>query len=275
MFWLIACLTPLPILPGTGDCAQYADADDDGFGDPQRCLPPSATTGVENSDDCNDGDASVYPGAQEICDGLDQDCDRVPDNSAVDAQELWVDSDDDGFGDPNRKELICPMDGWVDNDDDCNDGDGDIYPNAPELCDDADRNCDGDPYDNPDDGQLFYLDKDTDGYGRKQDFTEELCFAPSGYVANPDDCDDENFDVNPAQTYFFEYSTESGSWDYNCDGSEEKGYPIDPVCDADDNLVIDGFVFGPPNCGNEALFADYCFFGSALGGFDYRAQPCR
>ena len=275
MFWLIACLSPYPIVPSAPECTQWVDQDDDGFGDPARCLPPDATTGVANPNDCNDQDAFTNPDAQEFCDGLDQDCDKIADNNAVDADQHWVDNDGDGYGDPDRSERICPMEGWVANSDDCDDSDAKIYPFAPELCDDADRNCDGDPYDNPDDGQLFYLDKDGDGYGRKQDFTEEICEAPPGYVANPDDCDDDDVDVNPGQTDFFEQPSVNGDWDYNCDGSDEKAYPIDPVCDSDDNLVIDGFVFGPPDCGNEALFADYCFFGSALGGFDYRAQPCR
>ena len=109
MFWLIACLTPLPILPGTGDCAQYADADDDGFGDPLRCLPPDASTGVDNGDDCNDQDAFVYPGAQEICDGLDNDCDGEIDNSIGD---LWyLDADGDGFGDASESQQSCDGEG--------------------------------------------------------------------------------------------------------------------------------------------------------------------
>jgi hypothetical protein len=275
MFWLIACLTPYPIVPGTGDCALFADVDQDGFGDPQACLPPGDSTGVANKDDCNDQDALTYPGAPEFCDGLDQDCDKIPDNNAQDAEQHFVDSDGDSFGDPLRQERICPMDGWVLVDGDCDDTDPQIYPNAPEYCDGVDQDCNDLVDDNPNDGQTWYLDQDEDGYGRKQDFSEELCTAPPGYVASPDDCDDQDYNVNPGQTYFFEYPSLSGNWDYNCDESDETGYPNDPQCDSDGNLIIDGFVFGPPECGDSALMADYCFLGSAVGAFDYRIQPCR
>ncbi|MFT5587521.1 MAG: hypothetical protein ACI9VR_005131 [Cognaticolwellia sp.] len=278
MFWLIACLTPYPIVPGEPPCVRFADEDLDGFGDPTSCLPPTDGVGVENSDDCDDADDTVYPGAEELCDQVDQNCDGSNENDPSQLVLRYEDADGDSYGNINEPADVCEgLEGWVTNDmaTDCNDGDPSVHPNAPELCDGKDQNCNQLIDDNPDDGQLFYLDSDADTYGRKQDFTEELCTAPDGYVANPDDCDDENADVNPSQIYFFESSTPKGSWDYNCDGSDEKGYPAYPECDADDNLVVDGFVSGPAECGDFALFADYCFFGTPLGAFDYRTQPCR
>ena len=101
----------------------FANADGDAF---PACLG-----------DCNDNNASIYPGAPEICDNLDNDC-----NSVVDEN---FDNDGDGF---TTCDLPQP---------DCNDGDNSIFPGAPEACDGIDQNCDGEP----DDG---FADADGDGF---------------------------------------------------------------------------------------------------------------
>ena len=54
--------------------------------------------GVAGLEDCDDGVASTYPGAPEICDGVDNDCDDTIDNNAMDARTWFVDSDGDTFG---------------------------------------------------------------------------------------------------------------------------------------------------------------------------------
>ncbi|NJB86504.1 hypothetical protein GGR26_002272 [Lewinella marina] len=64
----------------------FRDADGDGFGDSsltlQGCV--GGKTGyVSNGSDCNDGDASVHPGAGEACDGLDNNCDGQVDEGAA------------------------------------------------------------------------------------------------------------------------------------------------------------------------------------------------
>jgi N-acetylneuraminic acid mutarotase len=87
------------------------------------------------SGDCDDGDPAVHPGAFEICNGRDDDCDGTLDNG-------FPDADEDGVA-------ACGGD--------CNDVDATIRPGLPEACDDQDNNCNG----LVDEG---YPDLDNDGY---------------------------------------------------------------------------------------------------------------
>lgn len=62
----------------------YEDADADGYGSENSKDARTRPAGyVENNDDCNDGSASVFPGATEVCNGVDNDCDGTPDNGAT------------------------------------------------------------------------------------------------------------------------------------------------------------------------------------------------
>ncbi|MEN8191466.1 MAG: DUF6443 domain-containing protein, partial [Bacteroidota bacterium] len=77
----------LIIPPDPGDEDTYPwnrDADGDGYGNPNLQIeaatqPPGY---VANNSDCDDTDSSVYPGALEVCDGLDNDCDGYTDEGA-------------------------------------------------------------------------------------------------------------------------------------------------------------------------------------------------
>lgn len=102
----------------TGPCE---DGDGDGYG-------TAASTGCPPGQppDCDDADAAVHPGADEVCgDGVDQDCD------GVDPACACADADGDGFDDAD-----CGGD-------DCDDADAAVYPGAGETCDQKDNDCDG------------------------------------------------------------------------------------------------------------------------------------
>lgn len=100
--------------------------------------------GVASKDDCNDLEATIYPGAPEYCDGLDNNCDGETDTpDALDAQSWYLDADLDGFGDPASLVIACYQpDGLMDIADDCDDTDPMTYPGAIELCDGKDTDCD-------------------------------------------------------------------------------------------------------------------------------------
>ena len=131
---------------GTASEPLFADADGDGFGDPDAPVEScDADDGaVINGADCDDGDDTVYPDAEERCDGLDNDCDGDTDE---DASPRWADEDGDGYGDADRVTEACEdLDGWVDDDTDCDDDDADVHPGADEVCGDGlDADCDGLP----------------------------------------------------------------------------------------------------------------------------------
>ncbi|MCA9491532.1 MAG: putative metal-binding motif-containing protein, partial [Myxococcales bacterium] len=105
------------------------DFDGDGFGD--AC-------------DCRVGNAAVNPGAVEVCNGIDDDCNGEIDDGVTDAIAVWRDADGDGQGDPAAPSAVCePTAGFVTNDNDCDDGSADAKVGGTEVCDGLDNDCDG------------------------------------------------------------------------------------------------------------------------------------
>jgi hypothetical protein len=123
----------------------YTDTDGDGFGDPDlardACELPEGY--AESAGDCDDADPAINPGATEICDGIDQDCDSVPDDGTQIL--LYTDTDGDGFGLGGTERLGCDDEegpGVATEDGDCDDDNTEIHPGATEVCDEVDNNCD-------------------------------------------------------------------------------------------------------------------------------------
>jgi hypothetical protein len=113
--------------------------------------PPSVDAdgdGYAQASDCDDGDASINPGAEEACDGVDNDCDGLVDDAddpVADTQPWYADEDGDGYGDPELEVRACEQpEGYVAAGvEDCDDGEPATHPGALELTDGLDNDCDG------------------------------------------------------------------------------------------------------------------------------------
>ncbi|MDI7269103.1 MAG: putative metal-binding motif-containing protein, partial [Myxococcota bacterium] len=89
----------LPAPECSGGVANGVDDDCDGLVD-EDCLPDRDGDGFPPPADCNDGDASVFPGAAEVCDGIDNDCDGVPDDGVTNGcGGCWTPDPDEICGD--------------------------------------------------------------------------------------------------------------------------------------------------------------------------------
>jgi hypothetical protein len=167
---------------------------------------------VVDNTDCNDDAAQRYPGAVEICDAVDNDCDGLTDeddDDVADMQKYWPDDDGDGLGGSGYVVQCFAPGGYVDNDDDCDDSD-------PAITDTV----------------RYFADGDGDGYGD----------SPLGYTC-PDpeivvvdgDCDDARAEVFPGGTEV------CNGIDDNCDGLTDDADPttVLPIWYADDDG--DGF----------------------------------
>ncbi len=128
------------------------DADSDEFGDDLTVVTVAegdcdlVSWATDVGGDCDDTDQSAHPGADEYCNGTDNDCDGEPDSpDPQDATTWYPDTDADGFGDDSAGVASCDqIPDWTAQGGDCDDGEATISPNATEVCDGADNDCDGD-----------------------------------------------------------------------------------------------------------------------------------
>lgn len=206
---------------GTEIC--FADADDDGFADAGGGTTVSTDTDCDDSGeadssvaatDCNDADATVYPGAAETAaDGIDSDCDGT--------ETCYLDFDGDGYA-ASGAASIQSNDGDCDDageavltaEPDCDDTDAAVYPGAQEIVvDGIDQDCDG--------GDACYADQDGDGFRDANDGTVLSTDADCNDAGEADasvpatDCDDANAAVNPNAV-----EVVADGIDSDCDGYE-------------------------------------------------------
>ncbi len=113
--------------------------------DPPDTEPPDADgDGWTADQDCDDSDPEIHPDAEEVCDGVDNDCDGDIDEGL--GTTWYEDLDGDGYGSPGTGIVVCDacLTGYVRDSSDCDDGDPNTNPGADEICDGVDNDCDGD-----------------------------------------------------------------------------------------------------------------------------------
>ncbi len=167
----------------------------------------------------------MHPAADELCNDIDDDCDDDIDEDAVDAPTWHGDADGDGFGGSTFALVSCEQPpGYVAIDDDCDDLAAETWPGAPELCDEADNDCDTDI----DEGVilLFYGDGDGDGFG-DVDAPVEACAAGPGLAEVGGDCDDVDPAINPAAPELCD------GLDNDCDTDIDEGVTLTVYGDID------------------------------------------
>ena len=164
------------------------------------CIDASAcckvcTTGIACGSSCISSTSTCHTAAGCACSAADVCSDA---GTTTDTGTHTCDQDGDGF---------CIFDG------DCNNQDPTVHPDAPEVCDGFDNNCDGDI----DEGVTtnFYVDHDGDGYGTGM--ATEACEAPRGYVTDMTDCDDIEYNTNPGHSEVC-----GDGLDNNCDGKIDE-----------------------------------------------------
>ena len=227
------------------------DIDQDGY---DTCS--SGEVGDDGlSVDCNDADASVNPGASEVCNGIDDDCDGVVDEGDGNCGagtvcllgscvEDCVDSDGDGYDTCNPGDS-ADDDG---NAEDCNDNNAGVNPGASEVCNGVDDDCDGvvDEGDgNCGAGTVCLLgscvedcvDSDGDGY--------DTCNPGDSADddGNAEDCNDNNAGVSPGA------SEVCNGVDDDCDGYiDEDNVCVTECNDGNDNDNDDLLDAQDPGC---------------------------
>jgi cysteine-rich repeat protein len=192
-------------IPSSGGCEGCFDPDRDGYGIGPECE------GL----DCRPNDGDIYPGATEVCDGVDNNCNGTVDEG-LGLTDFYPDTDGDGVGAIVSPTQACAApEGFVAATGDCDDEDRRTYPDAPELCDGEDNDCD-DEIDNGAVPRNFWPDRDNDGFGDVNATPTESCAPLAGASTVGNDCNDGNAAVQPGVA-----ESCSNSIDDNCDGQRD------------------------------------------------------
>ncbi len=273
------------VYPGAPEGCDGIDTDCDGVMTDYDDLDGDGVSPCHG--DCDDGDPAVHPAATEVCNGVDDDCDGATDDVDADgdghvaedcgggdcddadpdvhpgAVEVCNGVDDDCDGSPGGGEVDGDGDGTPACDGDCDDTDATVHPGATEVCNGIDDDCDGaaDPP-GATGCQDYHTDMDADGYG---DGGNALCLCgpdPTYTTLDATDCFDNNDEAYPGASDFQTQQRGDGSFDFDCDGSEEKQHQTLGSCYVDGlglcHLDQAGWVGGVPPCGVNGNWLSNC-----------------
>jgi len=207
--------------PSPDGAKYFADDDHDGWGTMARYACTDFGYGwADQLGDCRDDDRNVHPGATEMCDGKDDDCNNHVDDNAADATAYFVDGDHDDFGSDSTVLACSAQYGMSTTGGDCDDSRSSVHPGATEVCNGRDDNCNGViDLDTPNLTE-WLVDADHDGYG--VDGTGiPACQAFDGRAAAGNDCNDHDRNINPGET-----EINGDHIDNNCDGNVDFPVPL-------------------------------------------------
>ncbi len=202
------------IYPGAFETCDGLDNNcTDGTDDERQDFDGDTFFACQNEDpsaeDCDDTNDTVHPGAEEVCDGIDNDCDGIPPE-----EQGEVDEDHDGV-------MACNGD--------CDDTNDTVHPGAEEVCDGTDNDCDGEIDNGAAGMQTVYTDADGDGFGDSATGMTS-CQVESGQAIEGGDCDDANPDAYPGADEV------CNGVDDNCDSIADE---TEPSFDQDGDGALD------------------------------------
>jgi hypothetical protein len=152
----------------------------------------------------------------------------------VDRETWYADADADGYGDEGTSVLACvPPRGYGATTGDCDDANVAVNPEALEICNGIDDDCDGivDPATSTD-ARTWYVDADGDGFGDPA-AAYEACEPAPGDVRDDTDCDDTDADTHPGAREY------PDGEDDDCDGRPDNGLDSDGDGLYDDEEIVD------------------------------------
>ena len=127
----------------------FIDMDSDGFGSSNTFIETCDTIipmdYVDNDFDCDDTNVMINPSIAEECDLVDNDCNGLVDDE-LPVFQFYQDSDQDSYGNPDSVFQSCFLDapqGYVLNNEDCDDTNAMINPDGVEIIDNLDNDCNG------------------------------------------------------------------------------------------------------------------------------------
>ncbi|MFN0245294.1 MAG: putative metal-binding motif-containing protein [Kofleriaceae bacterium] len=214
------------------DTKFYPDFDRDGYGDESQDSCEQQQGFITQGGDCVDNDPHIHPEAVELCDSTDNNCSGEADEATAElpgsqGHLFYRDADGDGFGGATSMRACIAPAGFVMNNTDCNDTASSIHPNATEVCDSIDNDCDlqidtADASLDTSSATVYYRDADSDTYGGTQTMT--ACTRPSGYVALAGDCNDSDNTSRPGLAELCD------GRDNDCDGGVDGTVALPNQC---------------------------------------------